>query len=99
MWNPANYVDADEPHRPVDSISEDEYFDVRRTAGSLIIAEFGCGAFHRLVVTGPARGQVWFDDRASDGGLSPQTDFRTWYEGWLEDQPASLRRISRGARR
>lgn len=90
-WNPDYYVHADERPRPVDAITEDDYFDVRQTSGSLIIAEFGCGAFHRLVITGPARGEVWFDDRPSDGGLTPETDFRTWYETWLHDQPAPPR--------
>jgi hypothetical protein len=35
------------------------------------------------VVTGPTRGQVWFDDRASDGGLMPETDLHDWYLRWL----------------
>lgn len=56
-------------------------------AGSLALAEFGCGAYFRLVVTGPARGQVWFDDLATDRGLAPGPDFRDWYRTWL-DNPA-----------
>jgi hypothetical protein len=74
-WNPRSRLD------------EDAYWDPRWVAGSLIIAHFGCGVFHRLVVTGPARGQVWLDDRASDGGLSPQTDFQEWYLRWLDTSP------------
>jgi hypothetical protein len=68
-------------------MSEDEYFDLRWTAGSLIIAEFGCGAFHRLIVSGPARGQVWFDDCANDAGLTPGAEFEPWYLDWLTNLP------------
>lgn len=84
------YLSTPFPHtgrwNPVDAMSEAEYFDARWTTGSLVIAEFGCGAFHRLVVTGPARGQVWFDDRGADNGLTPGADFRTWYQTWLDQQ-------------
>ncbi|WP_392675519.1 SMI1/KNR4 family protein [Streptomyces sp. LN785] len=52
-------------------------------SGTLVIAEYGCGMFSRLVVTGKSAGQVWFDD--SDwGGLSPGPDFHSWYSAWLE---------------
>lgn len=47
----------------------------------MIIDEYGCAAFHRLIVTGEARGQVWFDDRASDGALTPGPTFAAWYCG------------------
>lgn len=74
--------------RDPNAVSNDEYlasFDARWVTGSLVIAEFGSGAFHRLVVTGPARGQVWFDDRAADGGLAPEADFPAWYQNWLHN--------------
>lgn len=77
-WNPIK------PTTP-NPISEDDYYDSRWTTGSLVIAEFGCGAFHRLIITGHARGQVWFDDRASDGGLTPEAaDFHSWYRDWFD---------------
>ena len=82
-WNPDFHVPQPEVPKPVGMMTEDEYFDDRWISGSLIIAEFGCGAFHRLVVTGPSRGQVWFDDRAADGGLTPEADFASWYDSWL----------------
>ncbi|MET8280582.1 SMI1/KNR4 family protein [Micromonospora sp. NPDC005174] len=85
-WNPAYHVPDPCVPGPVDLMTEDEYFDEREIAGSLIIAEFGCGAFHRLIITGPARGQVWFDDRAADGGLSSEADFADWYQDWLHDR-------------
>jgi hypothetical protein len=56
------------------------------TTSSLVIAEFGCGAFHRLIITGSTRGQVWFDDRAADGGLTPEADFPDWYHDWLRNR-------------
>jgi ABC-type Na+ transport system ATPase subunit NatA len=39
-----------------------------------VLPEFGRGAYFRLVVTGPARGQVWFDDLASDQGITPDPE-------------------------
>jgi hypothetical protein len=67
-------------------LTEEEYFGDRWTAGSMVITEYGCSAFHRLVITGPARGQLWFDDRAADGGLSPDaTNFDRWYHDWLHN--------------
>ncbi|MFF3116033.1 SMI1/KNR4 family protein [Kitasatospora sp. NPDC057904] len=51
-------------------------------AGSLVIAEGGCGMWSRLVVTGPNAGEVWHDD-PDWGGLTPGPDFRDWYGAWL----------------
>lgn len=85
-WNPDYDVPVLGRSGPVDRMTEDEYFDERWTTGSLIVAEFGCGAFHRLVITGTARGQVWFDDRAADNGLVPEADFHAWYEAWVHNQ-------------
>jgi SMI1 / KNR4 family (SUKH-1) len=97
-WNPPTYLPAngrpgpaplapagsDRPVPAAGTLSEDDYFDPRWTAGSMVIAHHGCGAFYRLVLTGPARGQIWFDDRAADGGLRPDTpDFAHWYLDWL----------------
>lgn len=69
---------------PDSVMDEFEYEEPKWSAGSLNIAHFGCGAFFRLVITGAARGQVWFDDRAADGGLTPGPDFHDWYLAWLE---------------
>ncbi|MEU8682776.1 SMI1/KNR4 family protein [Streptomyces sp. NPDC048611] len=60
----------------------DEEAERTRVAGSLVITESGCGAFVRLVVTGPSAGQVWFDDMTW-GQISPGPDFRDWYLSWL----------------
>lgn len=71
---------------------EDSY-DPCWLAGTVALDEVGCGAFYRLVVTGPARGQVWLDDLANDQGLSAGPDFRDWYVQWL-DNPPPIRRAA-----
>jgi SMI1 / KNR4 family (SUKH-1) len=53
--------------------------------GSITVSEIGCGAFCRLVVTGPTTGQVWFEDFDSEDLLSPGPDFYEWYMSWLEN--------------
>lgn len=68
---------------PYKELDGDEYDDPQWITGSLNIAEFGCGAFLRLVITGPERGHVWFDDRPSDGGLTRERGFYEWYMDWL----------------
>jgi hypothetical protein len=82
------YPDSKPCHRH----SELHDYDPCWLAGTIALDEFGCGAFHRLVVTGPARGQVWFDDLASDAGLSPGPDFQDWYLAWLQNPPPIHRR-------
>ncbi|TVT62643.1 SMI1/KNR4 family protein [Amycolatopsis rhizosphaerae] len=88
LATPFPHVTAWNPNGPdsLDRMSDEEYFAPEWVAGSLVIAEYGCGAFFRLILSGPARGQVWFDDRASDGGLTPGPHFRDWYLGWLYDE-------------
>jgi hypothetical protein len=78
-WNRAE-------HHPVgNEVPDDLYFDQRWITGSVKLCHFGCGAYFRLVVTGPERGRVWFDDRASDGGVSPaDATFGEWYRSWLD---------------
>lgn len=45
----------------------DEYvWDEQRTAGAIFIAHTGCALHHLLVVSGPHRGQVWYDGRVDD---------------------------------
>ncbi|QKG23135.1 hypothetical protein ACTIVE_4776 [Actinomadura verrucosospora] len=51
--------------------------------GSMIIGEIGTHTYFRLVVTGPARGQVWRDEVAANGDLIPGLDFADWYLNWL----------------
>ena len=56
------------------------------TAGTIVLCHEGCGYLHRLVVTGPSRGNVWMDGDVSDQGFLPMDiDFLGWYERWLDD--------------
>jgi len=60
--------------------------------GALPICHEGCAYFVLLVVTGPDRGRMWIDGRASDGGIAPISDqtgravtFAQWYGDWLRE--------------
>ena len=54
--------------------------------GSLTVCDEGCYHRHFIVVTGPARGQMWIDSTTSDGGFIPlRVGFLDWYERWLDD--------------
>jgi hypothetical protein len=58
---------------------------VYMAAGTLVLCHEGCGILHLLVVTGPARGQMWVDDRCDEQGLFPlEVGFFDWYERWLD---------------
>jgi hypothetical protein len=72
------------PHRAYWNDNSDDYASPWHAAGALPIGTLGCTMDMILVITGPARGQVWMDDRGADGGLIPDSDFQTWYRGWLE---------------
>ncbi len=79
FWNPN--TDA------ANLVPDEEYWHDRWITGSVAIVHFGCGAYVRLAVCGRSAGQVWFDDRVSDGGLRPGPDFRDWYLSWLDETP------------
>ena len=80
----ARFEPSDERSVCAEHAPGEEDFSPCWFTGSLVIAEIGCGSFHRLVVTGQGRGQVWTDDLACGYGLNPGPDFRDWYEQWLE---------------
>jgi hypothetical protein len=74
-----------------ESATDDEIFDDKYIAGSIILAHQGCGYYDRLVISGPQRGQVWTDARVSDQGIVPlNCDFYGWYDCWLIDSLATL---------
>ena len=69
------------------------YTDPANQHGKIVIGEMGCGIMTDLIITGPARGQVWIDDRTTEwGGLYPcntfgnekPLSFLDWYETWLD---------------
>ncbi|WDZ83464.1 SMI1/KNR4 family protein [Micromonospora cathayae] len=60
------------------------------SVGLLYLCHLGCALREALVVTGPARGQMWADDSADGGGYRPlrdddgrPLDFARWYRRWL----------------
>jgi len=65
------------------------YWHAEQTYGAICICHRGCAIRDWLVVTGPERGHVWLDDRASDAGLIPReirgerATFAHWYLEWL----------------
>jgi hypothetical protein len=77
---------------------EDEYFDSRHANGLLRLCNFGCGVFINLVVNGFEYGHMWTDDRVSDHGIYPSTEFGNecaisfinWYELWLDHSLGKL---------
>lgn len=73
-------------------LKDKEYFDPKWISGVLRICNFGCGVFMNIVVNGQECGNIWVDDRCSDGGIYPdhyfgnknKINFLTWYELWLD---------------
>jgi SMI1 / KNR4 family (SUKH-1) len=64
---------------------EDERYWTNMRQGALVLSDEGCGMEHFLILTGSARGEMWVDNRANDGGMaSLKCDFLTWYERWLD---------------
>lgn len=74
-WNgcdPPNWFDLPDAHLATPTAeSEAAYFASEHVQGSLRLAHEGCGYHRILVVSGPERGTVWSDERASDGGITP----------------------------
>lgn len=85
--------------------AEDAYWEKRREAvfhpehsiGLLYLCHLGCAQREALVVSGPARGQMWADLSASAEGFCPLTDiagtprgFAQWYRRWLDKAEAQL---------
>lgn len=67
-------------------------WDDASTAGAICLEHIGCAQRTWLVVSGPARGQMWDDPRVDDldlrpvvgpDGSTPMT-FAAWYLRWLE---------------
>ncbi|KAB8145828.1 SMI1/KNR4 family protein [Chloroflexia bacterium SDU3-3] len=88
-WN-MDY-DGDDDDAQAYAAFEEEYYQPARVDGLLRICNFGCGVALNLVVNGAEYGNMWVDDRASDGGIYPdpyfeqegRTQFLDWYLLWL----------------
>ncbi|AXG77697.1 SMI1/KNR4 family protein [Streptomyces paludis] len=61
--------------------AEYEVFQERKTSGAVFIQDNGCGFATLLVVTGPHRGSLWFDGRATCDQILPLN---------LDGQPVSF---------
>ena len=56
-----------------------------QTSGTLTLCHEGCGYLHRLIVNGPARGQMLLDGYVSGQGYFPlDVTFLEWYERWID---------------
>lgn len=90
-WNRAHPEDEELAEKR--AVLEDWYYGIGQISGTIPISDCGCAKCDRLVITGPARGTVWHDARASDGGLlrypgssgEPLT-FLGWYAHWIEER-------------
>jgi hypothetical protein len=72
---------------------EEVYFDKEQMNGVIAICNYGCSVSLNLVVNGDEYGNIWTDDRGSDGGIRPSHElgnkekvtFLNWYELWLDN--------------
>ncbi|GAA3198952.1 SMI1/KNR4 family protein [Dactylosporangium siamense] len=96
-WLPESPDEADYPTDEEFSAAEERYEELCQAAepeyhpGLLYLCHQGCAYREALVVSGPARGQMWADDTAGDGPIRPlldgdgnRIDFAQWYRRWLD---------------
>lgn len=72
--------------------------EAARATGAVFLCDDGCGFYTLLVVSGPMRGTMWFDGRATCDRLNPLLNddrqaatFAEWYLDWLahEETPTT----------
>ncbi|MEU8625611.1 SMI1/KNR4 family protein [Streptomyces sp. NPDC048669] len=76
-----------------------------RTSGAVPLCDDGCGFYTLLVVSGPMRGAMWFDGRATCDRLNPLLNddgqpatFSEWYLDWLtREESLTTRELRRAA--
>lgn len=95
---PPEDFESDEEEDAWNEALDAEYYAPSLLDGAFWICHHGCALRTALVVTGPERGNVWFDGRPDRSGIVPHTDagarhlsFGDWYLDWLE---RSLREVS-----
>ncbi|MFI9530590.1 SMI1/KNR4 family protein [Micromonospora rosaria] len=66
-------------------------YDPAHFIGLVYLSHRGCALRDALVVSGPARGTMWTDRTADEGGFTPMVDtdgtplgFARWYRRWLD---------------
>jgi len=76
---------------------DDVVYSPQYSKGLLYLCHLGCALRHALVITGPARGQMWEDNTPEWGGFRPLTSedgksltFASWYIGWLDGAEQKL---------
>jgi hypothetical protein len=104
-FNPADGLgpppdEADYESEQEFNAAEDAYWERHDAAvynpgnsiGLLYLCHLGCALREALVISGPARGQMWADDTAEGRGFRPLTDedgkpigFARWYRRWLDE--------------
>ncbi len=90
VWDAAD-LDEDEHDEEEDDGGDDEDEDEpddeagrMSLAGTLALADQGCGMTSLLYVQGPHRGEVWADTSGRGHLVAESPSFLAWYEGWLE---------------
>ena len=99
-YNPIGVLSPDdEDDEDDDAIERGQraYWRAFSSAGALYLCDHGCASRSLLVVSGPARGQVWADEVANEGGYAPAVTaagerhtFTTWFAAWLDRSFAEL---------
>lgn len=95
-YNDAWNLDFDD--EDYDDKKDEFYFDTQHVNGLIRICNYGCGVSLNLVVNGAEYGNIWIDDRGSDGGIYPlkkesiyeRITFLDWYEEWLNSSIGEL---------
>jgi hypothetical protein len=72
---------------------EEVYYDKGQINGVIAVCNYGCAVSLNLVVNGEEYGNIWTDDRGTDGGIRPSYElgnkerlsFLNWYELWLDN--------------
>jgi len=72
---------------------QDRYWSTIHINGAIPVCHLGCSLRQYLIVTGPERGNIWYDNRADWCGLYPlttedrsRTSFFDWYRSWLDEE-------------
>lgn len=95
-YNAVYQIDWDDPSNQRDFevqplINKEKELGESSGKGCIHIASRGCGLSTILVVSGPNKGEVWYDNTANDEGFEfKDSDFSTWYNEWLEAQIITL---------
>jgi hypothetical protein len=83
--------------QPIGELHDTVVYKPEHSIGLLYLCHFGCALRAALVVSGPARGQMWADETADGEGFQPVRDddgtalrFAQWYRRWLDDAEAQL---------